>query len=59
MRPKRKGHVKSAGMKRKREKMTSKTSVDDMFSMIDDDDSVSYFTVICMTSLESENLLYK
>lgn len=46
MKPKGKSNVKSAGMKRKREKMTSKTSVDDMFSMIDDDDdSVSYFIV--------------
>ena len=38
MRPKSKGSGKAAGMKRKREKMTPKTTVDDMFSMIDDDD---------------------
>uniref|UniRef100_A0A0P4WBG0 Uncharacterized protein n=1 Tax=Scylla olivacea TaxID=85551 RepID=A0A0P4WBG0_SCYOL len=38
MKPKSKGNVKAAGMKRKREKMTAKTSVDDMFSMINDDE---------------------
>lgn len=47
MKSKSKGNVKAAGMKRKKGKITPNMSVDDMFSMIneDEDDSVSTQTV--------------
>ena len=52
MKPKTKGGAKAVGKKRKREKMTAKTSMDDMFSMINDDeeDSVSQSKPLCMAA---------
>lgn len=58
MKPKSKGGVKAAGVKRKKQKITPQMTVDDMFSMItddlDDDASVSQgmmYTVITLNSL--------
>ncbi|KAG0716011.1 Nucleolar complex protein 2 [Chionoecetes opilio] len=45
MKLKSKGNVKAAGMKRKEREMTTKTSVDDMFSMIGDDNCSRMMTL--------------